>query len=155
MSHDPPKPENPPLTPTDREHLQILSIFYYFLAALIAFFSFYLVIYVAVVLVEAAGETVGDEPMAVFIGGLFVVFALLFIGGGLTIAGCLAAVGQSLARHQHYTYCFAIAAITCAALPIGTALGIFTIIVLLRDSVREAFGVANGESNTRTGEPPA
>jgi hypothetical protein len=35
-----------------------------------------------------------------------------------------------------------IAAISCLLVPLGTVLGIFTILVLVRPSVKERFGVA-------------
>jgi len=47
--------------------------------------------------------------------------------------------GMSLRRKTHRTFCFVVAAVNCLHMPLGTVLGIFTIIVLARDSVRRAF----------------
>ena len=52
---------------------------------------------------------------------------------------CLALAGRYLLQRTHYTFCLVVAAIACLLMPFGTALGIFTIIVLMRPSVREMF----------------
>ena len=47
--------------------------------------------------------------------------------------------GMYLHRKMHRTFCFVVAGMNCLHVPVGTILGIFTIIVLARDSVRAAF----------------
>jgi hypothetical protein len=47
--------------------------------------------------------------------------------------------GKYLGARKHRTFCFVVAATNCLYTPLGTVLGIFTIIVLLRDSVRATF----------------
>jgi hypothetical protein len=61
---------------------------------------------------------------------------------GWTLAACALFAGRNLARRRNYVYCLVMAgilAVTC--MPMGTILGTLTIIVLLRPSVKEAFGV--------------
>jgi hypothetical protein len=41
-------------------------------------------------------------------------------------------------------YCLVVAGIECIFMPFGTVLGVFTIIVLMRPSVRNLFGVEGG-----------
>ena len=55
--------------------------------------------------------------------------------------------GVYLRRKVHRTFCFVVAGMNCLHMPLGTILGIFTIIVLARDSVRAAFtsGAIDGE----------
>ena len=43
------------------------------------------------------------------------------------------------ARKQR-TFSLIVAGINCSHMPLGTVLGVFTIIILVRDSVREAYG---------------
>ena len=62
--------------------------------------------------------------------------------GGLAMATCVAIAGRRLAGHRSYTFCLVIAGIECAFSPFGTVLGVFTIVVLIRPSVKERFGVA-------------
>ncbi len=49
--------------------------------------------------------------------------------------------GRFLSRRQHHTFCVVISALNCMYMPLGTALGVFTILVLQRPSVRTLFGV--------------
>jgi hypothetical protein len=85
-------------------------------------------------------ETGGEGPPA-FIGWLFA-----FIGGtiilvGLVFATCVILAGRFLSLRRHYTYCFVMACIQCLFIPFGTVLGVFTIIVLMRESVKQIFSV--------------
>ena len=56
-----------------------------------------------------------------------------------TIAALLFLAGRWLGRHTHSTFCFAIACVACIFTPTGTVLGVFTILVLLRPSVKALF----------------
>ena len=59
---------------------------------------------------------------------------------GWTLAVCLVVAARSLNQRKRYLFCLVIAGITAAVcMPFGTVLGVFTIIVLLRPSVKEAF----------------
>ena len=81
-----------------------------------------------------------QAPMFRAIGTMFVVlFSIIFLLC-LLMAACLVVSGLSLSRRKRYIFCFVIAAICCAQFPFGTALGIFTIIVLSRQTVKELFG---------------
>jgi hypothetical protein len=51
----------------------------------------------------------------------------------------MAVAGRMLQRRRGYTYCVVMAAIACAFTPIGAVLGVFTLIVLLRPSVKALF----------------
>ncbi|QDU08432.1 hypothetical protein [Gimesia aquarii] len=71
-------------------------------------------------------------------------FVLLLIG--IAILFCIILTGQSLAQHQNYTFCLIVAAAECLIFPIGTIIGISTIWVLRRDSVKTLFATPEGES---------
>ena len=74
--------------------------------------------------------------MMVIFGSIGVVFMLV-----LTIL--LICNGIFLARWKHYSFCFAVAVVSCLYLPFGTILGIFTIITLSRHSVKALFDEAS------------
>ena len=134
-------PHGPPaLTRADADHLRLLSVFYYVAAGLSALFSLFPVFHLVFGIAMVAGRLEPDDPMSATVGWIFIGVALVFIMGGLVFAACLAAAGRALARRGHYIFCVVVAAIACAAYPVGTALGVFTIIVLMRDSVKGAFG---------------
>ena len=129
----------------DIEHLRLLSIFHYIVGALAALFACFPIFHLAFGLVMLfAPEKLengphNDEEMLRFLGMFFVAFAGFFILAGWTMAVCVCIAGRNLARHRRYTFCLVIAAILCIFIPFGTVLGVFTIIVLVRPSVKELF----------------
>ena len=62
--------------------------------------------------------------------------------------------GRFLGRRTHHLYCLVMAGIECCFMPFGTILGVFTIVVLLRPSVKTLFeqGVPSGDFVTPAGE---
>ena len=72
---------------------------------------------------------------------MLVIFPLVIIFCGLTFAIFLAVAGRRLTQRTSYTFCLVMAGCECLLMPLGTALGIFTIIVLMRPSVKELFNV--------------
>ena len=66
-------------------------------------------------------------------------FASVFILGGWTLAVLVLMAGRFIARRKHYMFCFVMACVECVFMPFGTALGVFTILVLSRQSVKRLF----------------
>jgi hypothetical protein len=59
----------------------------------------------------------------------------------VTIIGVLMIyTGRCLRQHKHYIFCLVMAALMCTNAPLGTILGVFTFIVLLRPEVQAKFG---------------
>lgn len=92
-----------------------------------------------------APQKLGDPgkggPPPDLVGWFFMAFAGGFIVLGLTVATCVALAGRFLARRKHYLFCLIVAGVTAAmCMPFGTMLGVFSIIVLVRPAVKEAFG---------------
>jgi len=77
-------------------------------------------------------------PPAAF-GWFFIVLASVFIIGGWTLSICNFYAGRFLKEHRNYTFCFVMSCINCAMMPFGTILGVFSILVLMRDSVKNIF----------------
>ena len=72
-------------------------------------------------------------------GWFFIGFGALF---GLIIAVMVVASylnAKWLAEGKNWTFCMVVSAIHCASFPLGTALGVFTIIFLNRPSVKAWF----------------
>jgi hypothetical protein len=125
----------------DEEHLRVLSILYYVWGGLsvvgACFMGAYAVIGGTVLTAVSQSER---EPAAawagavvfVVMGGLFLLLAAL---AWLTIL-----TGRYLAQRRRYTFCLVMAIVTCLSVPLGTVLGIFTLIVLQRPSVKQLFG---------------
>ena len=142
----------------DREHLSLLSVFHYVYGALILLMSCLPLIYVAMgvfillspEMMEQAqqqaqrrGAAQGPPPpppqMMQMMGGMVVAIGafgaiLCWVWGVLSIVS-----GRMLAKARGRTFSLVVAAFNCMAVPLGTVLGIFTLIVLLRDSVARLY----------------
>ena len=126
----------------DEDHLKLLSIFHYVVGGLAGLFAllpiFHLVI--GLVMVFAPGKLAeGGQSPPVFIGWIFVIFAALFITIGWAFTACVLTAGRFLAKRKHYLFCLVMGAIECIFMPFGTVLGVFTIIVLMREPVKQLF----------------
>jgi hypothetical protein len=64
----------------------------------------------------------------------YVVFAVWFLGSAVINL----ITGFFIRARRHRIFSLVVAAINCLHMPMGTALGVFTIMVLTRDSVRQA-----------------
>jgi len=58
---------------------------------------------------------------------------------GWTLAGFIVAAGRKLKRRMSRTFCLVVAGIECILMPFGTVLGVFTIVVLMKESVKGIF----------------
>jgi hypothetical protein len=137
----------------DAEHLRLLSIFHYIVGSLAALFSFFPLLYTIVgaifIFVARRGTRgPGEEPPPEFIGWIFAVIGSFLFLLGIAIAICILIAGRSLAKHTRYWFAFVMACIECLFLPFGTILGVFTIIVLSRESVKALFPTADQQKST-------
>ena len=127
----------------DLQHLRLLSIFYYIvggLATLVACIPF---IHVGLGIAMVAGlfehaATKGEPPPA-WLGWIFIAGGSLFILLGWSFAIALLVTGRRLQQKRHYLFCLIMAGLACLCQPMGMVLGAFTIIVLIRPSVKELF----------------
>ncbi len=129
----------------DLEHLGWLSVSFYVYAGLTALFACFpfIHLFIGIAMVSGSFEQENNPPPAAF-GWFFIGIASIFILLGFTLAVCNLLAGKYLKQQTKYTFCFVFAAINCMFAPLGTVLGVFTIIVLLRDSVKAMF---NGQQN--------
>ena len=65
-------------------------------------------------------------------GWMFIIFGGLFCLLAWAFAGCLFLSGRWLAARRNWTFCFVVACLSCMNVPLGTILGVFTILVLQR-----------------------
>ena len=128
----------------DREHLRLLAIFHYVGAGLAALFSFFPLLYTTVgaIFIFAARHGTakpGEDLPPEFLGWIFAVLGALLFLIGIAMAICILIAGRSLALRKRYSFAFVMACIECLFIPFGTILGVFTIVVLSRESVRGLF----------------
>jgi hypothetical protein len=140
----------------DDEHLRLLSIFHYIAAGITGLCACVPVIHLVVGLgMLLAPEDFSSSEQSPgpnrFVGALFSLFAGAFIMLGWAFAIATAYAGRCLARREKRTFCFVVAALNCLNTPIGTILGVFTIIVLMRPSVQELFAAKQRETSDAGG----
>jgi hypothetical protein len=136
----------PPGMPTaeDESNLNTLAICHFIYAGLLALGGLFGVIYVVfgVIIATAAmsgsGATGGAAPPAA-IGGL-----VAMIGGIITLliwtkGALILYSGLSLKKRRRKTLSLVMACICCVNIPLGTALGVFTLIVLSKPGVKAIY----------------
>jgi len=134
------------MTADDEDHLRLLSICHYVVAALVGLCSLVPVIHLTVGSLLVSGKmeglpagSRGNPPVFEAVGWMFILVASALILGGLTVAGCLFHAARCLRERRSRTFCIVTAAVACLWVPLGTVLGVFTLLVLSRDGVRQAF----------------
>ena len=140
----------------DFEHLKLLTTFHYILGAITAaWLSFGLIHFFIGLSMLLNPDSFGSNARQPFPLRLF---GLLFavIGGGVVLFGwTLGALtiyaGRCISRRERHLFCVVVACVNCLHMPLGTVLGVFTLIVLYRDSVRELFA---GRAQASAPNPP-
>ena len=120
----------------DGQYLKLLSVFHYVVGGLVAFFACMFLFFFCIGVAMLTGA-IDDAP--IFVGLMFVIMSIVAITLGWTLAVCIIIAGRCLAKRKRYMFCLVMAAISCIFMPFGTVLGVFTIIVLMRPSVKELF----------------
>ncbi len=128
----------------DEQHLDLLAIFYFVLGGLTALISLFPIVHLIVGIFSLAIGLTENEPISVIMGGFFIVIATIIILFGLALAVLMIITGLRLRQRRSYTFCMVIGAVTCLNMPLGTILGVFTIIVLSKEPVKELFAAGHG-----------
>ena len=106
----------------DQEHLRLLSIFHYVMAGLACLLPLFSLIYIGLGAAMLSGKMPSSSSSAhsdVISGWIF--------------------AGRALAKRERRTLCLVVAGLNCLHMPLGTLLGVFTLIVLGRPSVQALF----------------
>jgi hypothetical protein len=80
------------------------------------------------------------EPPPAFMGWMFLAIGLMVMAFLAALGACQMVVARSLRGFKRHTFCLVVSAFNCLNLPLGTALGVFTILTLLKPSVKGLFG---------------
>lgn len=130
----------------DESHLNALAISHYVVGGLAALFACFPMIHASVGLALILGaESMMDDqaqPPPDWFGWFFFLMGLAAFLIGQAFAVSIILSGRYLKQRRRYMFSFVVACIACVFMPFGTVLGVFTIIVLSRKSVKELYGVA-------------
>lgn len=129
----------------DIQHLNLLSVFHYIVGGcLLVFASIPIFHFVLGLMMVFSPATLGRGPAPPpMVGWLLAVFGGLAVLLGWSLGIAILIAGWFLHRRTHHLYCFIMACFSLMFQPFGTVLGVFTILVLMRPSVKQLF--ATGE----------
>lgn len=135
------------LNPEDAsKYLQYLSIGHYILGAFIALIGcfpiIHLVMGIAFTVASLSSQQPGTEVFGV-VGPVFALFALGIIGLIWSVAGLVIATGRFLSQRKNHLFCLVVCFVEAFFAPVGTVLGVLTIIVLIDDATKSTFDVAS------------
>jgi hypothetical protein len=126
----------------DEKQLNLLSIFYFIVGGLAALGACIPFIHLAIGIAMVSGAIPAPQngpPIPPALGWFFIGIALLIIVLGWVYAVCMVLAGLRLRRRRGYVFCMVMAGLTCASVPVGTCLGVFTFVVLARPAVKLLF----------------
>jgi hypothetical protein len=122
----------------DAEHLKLLSIFHFVVGGMcllaLAFLLLHYLMFHFVVMNPAMWQGKKEAPPREF----FEMFVWFYVFMGLMlVTGAVLNIlsGLFLRRQTHRVFSLVVAGLDCIQIPFGTVLGVFTIVVLARDSV--------------------
>lgn len=145
------------MTSQDEDYLRLLATFHYVLAGIAALFAlfpiFHLLFGLIFILAPHTLAGNGQQPPAI-VGWFLVVFAATIITLGWVYAGFILVAGRFLAKHRHYMFCLVMGGVECIFMPFGTVLGVFTIVILMRDPVKRLFFLGDPTPAAGTVPPP-
>jgi hypothetical protein len=143
----------PPIAPLprdqrniDTDHLNLLSIFHFVGAGFACLGILFLIMHFAFMHFMFTNPTFWQNqrqpppPPEFFQMFNVIIWFYLFAGLFLLASAILNVLSGIFLRMRKYrTFSFVVAAIDCLHIPLGAILGIFTIVVLSRESVRELY----------------
>ena len=136
----------------DQEHLRLLAIGYYVTGGTYSVCALFPVIYIVMGLFLSLGmpdsARHGSGPDPAFMGWIFAIIGVVLMLVLSTVGSLQLYVGRCLQRRKSRTLCMVAAAVSCIFIPFGTLLGVFTFIVLGRQSVQALF------QGTAVAKPP-
>ena len=129
----------------DADHLNLLAIFHFVGAGLAVLGIAFLVAHFAFMHAIFANPKFFEnqkQPMPVPPEQILAMMKWFYLAGAVwLVASAILNVlsGVCLRARKGRTFSMVVAGMNCLHLPLGTVLGVFTLIVLLRDSVRELY----------------
>ncbi len=138
----------------DADNLQTLTLCHFIMGGLIALFSCMFIFHIVMGAMmihnpsafTPAPPTLSSPPIPTalgfppMMGYLFLTMGIIAVISGWTLGGLTAYAGRCLKDRKHYIFILIIAGCSCAfVMPLGTLLGAFTFVVLLRPTVKTLF----------------
>ena len=132
----------------DADHLNLLAVFHFLAAGLALLGSLALLAQQSMMRAffddpriwqnQPQGARPPEQFFEIFRWMFLIMFAVFFTAAVLNVLS-----GFFIRARKFRTFSFIVAALNCLNIPLGTILGVFTFIVLMRDSVRELYDGQN------------
>ena len=128
----------------DADHLRLLSLFHYIYGGIVIAMSSFAVIHLVlgitmIVNPGAFAGARGQAPADRMLGWMFAVLGGAVIVIGWTVGLLTILSGRWIKQRRRRLFSMVLAGVNCMWVPLGTVLGVTTLMVLLRDSVRALY----------------
>lgn len=149
------------LTAADEDkYLSVLSIIHYVMAIPVILVGCFPLIHLTIGL----GMLLGDFPVQPgsapppeglfeMVGSMFVVIATIIVATFWGLGISMIVVGRALAKRRFHTFCLVVAFFVAMFAPLGTILGLLTILLLVQPTVRARFEGERSDPPGATPEP--
>lgn len=127
------------MTAQDEKNLDMLGTLHYVMGAITAILACIPIIHFTVGIIMLTAGFNGGETAPRLIAVAFIVLSAIIILAGWVLAILIIIAGKRLKERRSYNFCLVISFIECLIMPLGTVLGIFTIIHLSKEQVKELF----------------
>jgi hypothetical protein len=125
----------------DEQNLEALAICHFIYAGLVGLGAMLVglwLLFATVLTTRVAASGSGGPQAAAIVGIVDIVLGVVLVLA-LAKAALLAYSGTCLRKRRNRTLSFVMACIACINIPLGTALGVFTLVVLSRPSVKALY----------------
>lgn len=134
----------PVLPMNDERNLRLLSIFHYVSSGVLAIIGSFPLLYILLGFVFLANpegiNTHGEsEEVPTWFPYLFMGLGVFLVAMGWTLAILTFLSARKLAKLRNRTFSLVTAGLLCLIMPLGTILGVITILILCRDSVIQLY----------------
>jgi hypothetical protein len=159
----PPPPPNyvayasPPPMVKDEEHLRLLAMFHYIYGALVAVLSSFGLIHLIMGIMMLRNPNMfpmpvpsgpGTAPFPFNPAYMFIIMGGMVVALGWTVGTLSIISGRCISFRRARTFSMVIAGINCLWVPFGTIIGVFTLVVLLRQSVATLYAYNRAQTPT-------
>lgn len=123
----------------DEENLNLLAIFHYVLGGLVLLGSCLALFCIGMGIAMLSGAFDGKNAPPNEMGWIFVVIGSVAMVIGWTIGVLIIMAGQRLKQRTSRVFCLVVAGLECLINPLGPILAVFTIVMLMKESVIQLF----------------
>ncbi len=120
-------------------NLRTIAILNYVYGGLGLLGAFFVLIYLGIGIVALIAGVAEDEPAAIFVGSILMFISIIVLILVIISAIVSALCGYFIQIRKYRIFCIVVSGLTSLNFPIGTALGVFTIIELEKKEVKMLF----------------